>query len=117
MTLMPQISNIGYLEYKLRVHGKQKTVGAHRLVAETFIPNPNNLSDVHHIDENKLNNNVSNLMWVSHKENCNLGTRKERAGAKSKARWAEFKKWKEMKNRRNRRHNKQLGGNISLFNI
>ena len=45
----------------------------HRLVAETFIPNPNNLSDVNHKDENKMNNNVENLEWMTHKDNMNWG--------------------------------------------
>lgn len=41
----------------------------HVLLAETFIPNPNNLPQVHHKDVNKLNNNLSNLEWVSIMEN------------------------------------------------
>jgi hypothetical protein len=48
---------------------RQKKVNIHRLVAETFIPNPNNFSDVDHIDRDKLNNSVSNLRWVSRLEN------------------------------------------------
>ncbi len=44
-------------------------VYAHRLVAEYFLDNPNNLPYVHHKDENKLNNNVDNLAWVTPKEN------------------------------------------------
>ncbi len=44
----------------------------HRLVAEHFLPNPNNFTDVHHIDNNPRNNNVNNLQWMSHKENCKL---------------------------------------------
>lgn len=47
----------------------------HRLVAKTFIPNPENLSDVNHKDEDKQNNNLSNLEWCTHKYNCNYGTR------------------------------------------
>jgi hypothetical protein len=38
---------------------------AHRLVAEAFIPNPNNLEIINHKDGNKLNNNIDNLEWVS----------------------------------------------------
>ena len=46
-----------------------KTYYVHRLVANAFIPNPNNLSDVDHIDNNKKNNNISNLQWLSHRDN------------------------------------------------
>jgi len=49
---------------------KQKKVYIHRLVAEHFLENPNNLSDVHHIDNNPHNNDVSNLEWLSHADNC-----------------------------------------------
>lgn len=48
---------------------RQKKANIHRLVAEAFIPNPNNLSDVDHIDRNKHNNSISNLRWVSRIEN------------------------------------------------
>jgi len=51
---------------------RQKKVFVHRLVAEHFMPNPNNLSDVHHIDSNPQNNDISNLMWLSHRDNCRL---------------------------------------------
>ena len=44
-------------------------VSVHRLVALTFLPNPNNLAQVNHKDSNKLNNHVSNLEWVSHADN------------------------------------------------
>tara|TARA_Y100001980_G_scaffold43268_1_gene21539 strand:- start:692 stop:1201 length:510 start_codon:yes stop_codon:yes gene_type:complete len=52
----------------------------HRLVGQAFIPNPENLPQIHHIDNNPSNNNVSNLRWVSNIENtqsknrtCNIG--------------------------------------------
>lgn len=50
----------------------------HRLVLETFKPNPypNIYTDVNHIDENPHNNNLDNLEWTTHKENCNYGKRK-----------------------------------------
>ena len=48
---------------------KQIKYYVHRLVAETFIENPNNLSDVDHIDCNKENNHVDNLRWVTREEN------------------------------------------------
>lgn len=54
----------------------------HRLVAEAFIPNPDNLSCVNHKDENPLNNNVDNLEWCSYQYNNTYGTRIERAKIK-----------------------------------
>lgn len=48
----------------------KKSYSVHRLVALTYIPNPNNHPVVNHIDENKLNNKVENLEWITQKENC-----------------------------------------------
>ena len=65
-----RINNCGYCYVKLYVKGKrQKMARVHRLVAEAFIPNPDNMSDVNHKDMNKLNNHVSNLEWTSHADN------------------------------------------------
>lgn len=55
----------GYLLADLHKDNKYKSVAVHRLVAETFIPNPEKLAEVNHIDGNKQNNNVDNLEWVS----------------------------------------------------
>lgn len=54
----------------------------HRLVALAFLPNPNNLPQVNHRDENKSNNAVSNLEWCSAESNVNYGTARERAARK-----------------------------------
>ena len=64
-----------YLSYGLYPKGKNgamKKYYLHRLIADHFLPNPDNLRDVHHIDGNPKNNNVSNLQWLSHQENCAL---------------------------------------------
>lgn len=61
--------NSGYLQVYFRMNGKQINKLVHRLVAETFIPNPDNLLEVNHKDCDKTNNDVSNLEWVTHEEN------------------------------------------------
>lgn len=61
----------GYLRASLSKNKKKKKVLIHRLVAETFIPNPENKPEVNHIDGNKRNNNVSNLEWCTRCENVN----------------------------------------------
>ena len=61
----------GYLSVDLYKDGKMKKVVIHRLVALTYIPNPNNLPEIDHIDTDKQNNNVGNLRWCTRKENCN----------------------------------------------
>lgn len=50
----------------------------HRLVAEAFIPNPNNYPCINHKDENPSNNNIDNLEWCTYKYNANYGTGVER---------------------------------------
>lgn len=59
----------GYYSFTECVNNIKRDVAVHRLVAQTYIPNPENKPCVNHIDGNKLNNNVSNLEWVTHKEN------------------------------------------------
>lgn len=55
--------------------GKMVNKYIHRLVAEAFIDNPNNLSEVNHIDEDKANNSVDNLEWCDRKYNNNYGSK------------------------------------------
>lgn len=59
----------GYLQVNLSIDGKQKESLIHRLVALAYHPNPNNLPCVMHLDDNRENNNVSNLRWATHQEN------------------------------------------------
>ena len=58
-----------YRYINFRWNHKQKNKSVHRLVAEAFLPNPDNLPYVHHIDGNRLNNKLENLKWVSAQEN------------------------------------------------
>lgn len=59
------ITKQGYRRITISRGNKRVSYQLHRLVAEAFIPNPNNLPEVNHIDGNKLNNHVSNLEWVT----------------------------------------------------
>lgn len=67
--LAPETKKSGYLEVCLRVGGKQFNKRVHRLVAEAFLPNPDNLPQVNHLDECKTNNSVENLAWCTNAEN------------------------------------------------
>ena len=72
--LKPNMSKSGYLSVELfDENGKSKRLLIHRLVAMAYIPNPENLPQVNHIDENPLNNAVSNLEWCTAKYNMNYG--------------------------------------------
>ena len=74
----------GYFKIGLSKNNKKKNYTIHKLVAEAFIPNPNNLKEINHKDEDKSNNKVDNLEWCNHKENCNYGTRISRCSEKQK---------------------------------
>lgn len=74
-------SSCGYDFVVLSKNGKHYNKSIHRLVAETFIPNPNKYREVNHKDENKRNNGVANLEWCDRKYNANYGTGIERCAA------------------------------------
>ena len=76
--LAPFLNNKGYSSVKLCKNGKKKAILIHRLVAEAFLPNPENKSQINHKDEVKSNNAVDNLEWCTSVYNNNFGTRKER---------------------------------------
>lgn len=76
--LVQNIGKLGYAYVNLNLNGKRKTIKTHRLVAEAFIPNPENKPQVNHKDEVKSNNVVDNLEWCSAQENANYGTRIQR---------------------------------------
>ena len=68
----------GRLTVALYSHSKRKRMLVHRVVADAFIPNPNNYPCINHKDENPANNKVENLEWCTYKYNNNYGTFAER---------------------------------------
>ena len=73
--LKQRIDRDGYKRVHLSNNGIAKYLFVHRLVAQAFIPNPDNLPQVNHIDEDKANNRVDNLEWCDAKYNNNYGNR------------------------------------------
>lgn len=65
------IDKYGYFVVSLRVNGKSKQHFVHRLVAQAFMPNPDNKPHIDHINTDKTDNRVCNLRWVTQKENSN----------------------------------------------
>lgn len=76
--LKPRKNRCGYLYVILYTGGKGVRKTIHRLVAEAFVPNPENKPEVNHIDEDKKNNVAENLEWVTRRENNNHGTRNKK---------------------------------------
>lgn len=81
--LKPVPDGAGYLQVFLRKEAKTQRCYIHRLVAIAFIENPDNKTQVNHLNETqKWNNRVDNLSWATPKENANWGTRNERSNRK-----------------------------------
>lgn len=75
--LKPAKDKDGYYDVSLYKDGERKHFKVHRLVAQAYIPNPNNLPLINHKNERKTDNYVSNLEWCDAKYNNNYGTRKD----------------------------------------
>lgn len=67
--LTPKHTRNGYLRIKLCKNGKAKQFYVHRLVAEAYIPNQDNLPQVDHIDNDKTHNYLNNLQWITNRDN------------------------------------------------
>ena len=80
--LKPHLNHKGYLKHHLSKNNKLKELFLHRIVATAFIDNPEGKPCVNHIDENKLNNDLSNLEWCTVRENIIHGTRTKRVAEK-----------------------------------
>lgn len=82
----PSKDTKGYLQLDLQLDGRKRQnrvhLAVHRLVAQAFIPNPDNLPQVNHKDEDKTNNHVDNLEWCTNEYNCHYGTKSERVAQK-----------------------------------
>lgn len=97
----------------------------HRLVAEAFIPNPNNYEEVNHKDENTFNNNVENLEWCDRKYNANYGTIKERIKNTNieSGKWKDYsgmtkEEKKYYQNKKNRdRYVKKLNHKVEVYEL
>ena len=74
-----QKTNNGYIRVVLSKNGIKTAFQVHRIAAQAFIPNPDNLPQINHKDEDKTNNNVTNLEWCDAKYNNNYGSRKDKA--------------------------------------
>lgn len=81
--LKPYTNKLRYQYVALSKDGKPKTLLVHRLVANVFVPNPNNYSIINHKDENPSNNRADNLEWCTQMYNVHYGTGMERGDAKS----------------------------------
>ncbi len=71
MPIKPFVNHKGYGMVDLKINEVGKTISVHRIVAQNFIENPENKPQVNHKDGNKLNNHITNLEWMTNKENIN----------------------------------------------
>lgn len=94
--LTPRSRQHGYLGIPLYGKGGHptrncRTFSVHRLVAEAFLPNPENLAEVNHKNENKQDNRLSNLEWISHRDNTCYGNAQEKKRLTNRERHNKFK--------------------------
>lgn len=88
--LNPRTASDGYINVTLTRNGEKKYFRLHILVAQAFIPNPDNLPVVHHDDDNKANCRADNLHWTTHSENTKLAYESGAAKSGCKHHYAKF---------------------------
>lgn len=76
--LRPAKTKKGYMRVMLYNNGQRRSEYVHRIVAQAFLPNPDNLPEVNHKNEIKNDNRLENLAWISKPDNCRYGTKLER---------------------------------------
>ena len=103
----------GYLVVHLCKNGVKKTQLVHVLVAKAFIPNPQNLPEVGHKDENSKNCFANNLEWTTHADNCNMPLRKQRI-SQNRSGIPHTKEWKDKMSLKNSGQNNPFYGNHSF---
>ena len=86
--LKPFTTGSGYLSVELCRNGQSAKFRVHRLVALTYLPNPNNLPEINHINEIKTDNYMNNLEWCDRKYNINYGNRTKK---QLETRWGKYK--------------------------
>lgn len=101
--LTPRQHPSGYLAVMLFTYDTVKEFYIHRLVAQHFIPNPENKPIANHLDEDKTNNSVYNLAWATYKENSQWSTKTARAQRKQSLADYLTKTWEETNGRQSRK--------------
>lgn len=89
MILKPALGKRGYYVVSLNHNGKSKTFTIHRLIAEAFIPNPQNKEFIDHINTIKTDNRIENLRWVTSKENSNNILTLQHSSESTSKKWKE----------------------------
>ena len=116
-TLLRLSKNQGYIQVYLYKNGIRTGLKVHRLVAQAFIPNPDNLPCVNHKDETRNNNDVRNLEWCTQKYNCNYGTARQRNSIHNKGKkLSQETKDKMSASRKGKKHSIEWCEKISLSN-
>ena len=112
-----ELKGTGYPVVSLGSNNNFKSMLVHRLVAQAFIPNPDNLPCVNHKDETRNNNDVRNLEWCTQKYNCNYGTARQRNSLHNKGKkLSQETKDKMSASRKGKKHSIEWCEKISLSN-